>query len=122
MSATTDVWLCSECDEAKFPRGSGEGYIAVYELRFRTQNTWPVGLERLIRLAGHEDEPAITVTIDGEVIPIDDIDELQAGHEGWLSLYDTGRDEKCSRCGDAVTGYLLRRGHVEVTFVQEPTP
>jgi hypothetical protein len=113
---TFDTWLCSECDSASFPTGQGEGYVAVYALRQRLEDAVPAGAKRLMAMVFGRTQPNLSVTLDGEPVPVRDIDELQAGEHGWVTLYNIHGPD-CPRCGD--TGFIVRRGRVEVSLALE---
>lgn len=111
------LYLCPQCDDPLFETGGSEGYISVYGLRERYQDTLTTGFERMMAAVRGDDEPSLIATLDGERVPVGTIYDLQAGDDGWICLFSY-QDTPYCECGEHMMA--VRYGCVQVEMLVTP--
>jgi hypothetical protein len=115
----SELQLCCECDSDAFPDGTGEGYVNLGEWRDRLFQRFTTTEDRLRAMIFGSDEPAVTITLNGQSVKSANVMEFQAGPSGWIVFFGCTRllDDTCPRCGEPL---LLLVTFGDVAFSATP--
>lgn len=117
-------YLCPACQDDRFPPPQNEGHIPLGSLREEAHEAelapYASPNERLVHvlLEPFRWRPNISLSLDGVAdINLDDVDEIQAGENGWIVSYGAGGIYgRCRHCG--MDRMAVRFGSVRFSWIQ----